>query len=135
FKPGGGTPDCGGIDNFPSGTTSECPDSTYLQIATFKNNEPNTEYFMIVNRRCSPEHPTPELSGLRYVRVRFQANKSQFSSANSWTIYNLENNTEVGSFNSGQLSSINLSNNNDDNNGWFKPGEGRLYKIVPNYNK
>jgi hypothetical protein len=134
FIPGGAMPICSYPDiNLPmENLTPDCQDSTYLQIATFKNpNESNTEYFMVVNRRCSPEHQTPELSGLRYVRVRLKAGQSQFSSANSWTVINLGNNTTVGSVNAGQLSSLNLSNDNDLNNGWFKPGEGRLYKMVP----
>ena len=36
-------------------TSYENPNNTYVQAATFKPiNEPFTNYFMILNRRCSP---------------------------------------------------------------------------------
>ncbi|MBI5402437.1 MAG: hypothetical protein HY959_03480 [Ignavibacteriae bacterium] len=134
FKLGNDIPLCN-EDNVPPGVTYDCPDERYLQVATMKNSEPNTEYFMIVNRRCfvDPQDNNPHKFGARSVRVFFKPNHPSFTGFNNWSIVNIENGSVVGTFNKNNYSYVNLSIENDDYNGWFKPGEGRLYKIVPTY--
>lgn len=96
-------------------TTSE----SYLQVATFNNpNEQNSKYFMIVNRRCSPFYDSiPEQeSGIRYVQIKLDP----MSGSHYWDI------TEIGGslsvrFDGSSISTIDLD--------WFRPGEGKLYKI------
>ncbi|MCX6165212.1 MAG: hypothetical protein NTU73_10215, partial [Ignavibacteriae bacterium] len=102
-------------------------DSTYLQIATFKNNESNTEYFMIVNRRCSPfpAYNGDTTNGKRFVRIMIDTNSTVLSDYNNWSIINLENDSIVAIFN--RISFVNADL------GWFMPGEGRLYKMSPTF--
>ncbi|HEY3250008.1 MAG TPA: hypothetical protein VGK25_02710, partial [Ignavibacteria bacterium] len=104
------------------------PDSNqyrYIQAATFKNtNESHTQYFMIVNRRCSPYRPEiSEDGGRRFVKVKFDANSNAFSEFNNWRVINIENNSTVAVFDKRVVSTLDL--------GWYLPGEGKLYKIIP----
>lgn len=121
FKPGSTTP-CSESSS-PSSTVAECPDDRYLQIATFdKAGESDTKYFMIVNRRCSPiKSGSPD--GKRFVRIKFDANSSSFANFNNWKIIDLEDNSTVLTFDKRMTSNLDL--------GWFNPGQGRLYKIIP----
>ena len=74
---------------------------------------------MILNRRCSPD----DLNGKRFVRVQFKKNASELSGTSNWKIINLFDNSVVASFTVNNVSNVDL--------GWFKPGEGILYKITP----
>jgi hypothetical protein len=115
--------------NSPSGMVYECANSTYLQVATFstgKNNDPD-RYFMIVNRRCSPykdESSENNRGGRRYLIVQFYQNSPAFDGHNTWNIYNLGNP-------SAQPIPFNKTSANPVVLGYFMPGEGRLYKIMP----
>lgn len=98
--------------------------STYVQAAVFKNPaEDNVKYFMIVNRRCSPYLPEQyEPGGRREIITHFDANFN--SSFSNWKIIDVEDeNTVIKTINTSTLSAANL--------GWFAPGQGRLYKMVP----
>jgi hypothetical protein len=104
--------------------------SCYVQAATFKAENDNTnKYFMLVNRRCSPFYapgtnqrfPNGENGGRRYIKVSFNSNNLQTST--TWSIINLENNTEIARFNTSGNPIVNL--------GWYMPGEGKLYKLEP----
>lgn len=97
------------------------PDSMrYIQAAVFKNmNEPDAEYFMIVNRRCSPVSETSD-GGRRFISVRFD-----ITGTNKWRITELISNTVIN---------VNSSLGHYANLGWFAPGEGRLYKMIPAQN-
>ena len=124
FKPGSGTPSCP-VDN-PAGLTNDCPNDSYLQVATFKNTEQYSRYFMLVNRRCSPyidETTEDRRGGRRFMRVQFKSNSSEFAGFNNWKVINTINDSVIATFNKTVYSNIDLD--------WFMPGEGRLYKISP----
>lgn len=112
-----------GIPLSPDGTAAECPEERYLQAAVFNNPlQRDARYFMIVNRRCSPVAYGFE-DGRRYVRIKIDGNAEAFSSFNRWDIIDLGTDTVVFTFNRTNPGNIDL--------GWFNPGEGKLYKLVP----
>ena len=124
---GSGTPPCTNDAppvTIPSGMRYECNEDRYLQVATFKKTvDDGNKYFMIVNRRCSPVQNDYN-DGRRDVRVAFYYNSSYLPNFNIWNIVDVATNATVGTFNK-------MLYNNYVDLGWFNPGEGRLYKIVP----
>jgi len=115
--------------NIPSGYIYECQNSTYLQVATFENNEPNTKYFMVVNRRCSPyknDYSDDNIGGRRKIRAYIKSDYAAFSSSERWQIIDCENDKVIAGFDRNNPGYIDL--------GWFMPGEGKLFKIVPTQN-
>ena len=107
------------------GKIYDCPDVRYIQIATFKNPEETSQYLMIVNRRCSPYRThIEENGGLRYIRIWFNAGRTEFEGTDIWKVIDLIGDRELGTFNKTQISYVN-------DNKEFMPGEGRLYKITP----
>ncbi len=127
YKPGTVTPPCSEDNpgsNLPPGYIFECNEDRYLQIATFNNFEPNTKYFMITNRRCSPVNNLNQPDGKRIVHLNFDNNSPHFSGTTNWQIIEIGNSYSTRiTFNKNNPGMINL--------GEFLPGEGRLYKIVP----
>ena len=132
YKPGTIQEDCNELNPPPSqsGLIYDCVNNRYLQIATFQNNNTeNAQYFMIVNRRCSPHYepgvdprfPDGENGGSRDVRVRFQ--DSKLLTYNNWKIIDLANNQSIY-YTKGQYPYL-------ADLGWYMPGEGRLYKMLP----
>jgi len=113
----------------PNGLRYECNEDRYLQVATFKRStNDGNKYFMIVNRRCSPyvdESSEDNRGGRRFMRVYFDQNSNEFPLYNSWNIVDIENPYAiVGSFDKTALVPyVDL--------GWFEPGQGKLYQIVP----
>ena len=129
-KQGNGVYPCWTDDPQPqtTGLLYDCPDDRYLQIATFENpNETYPRYFMVINRRCSPVNSDPDKTGERFIRVRTKA--GVFTKFNDWYAVDVET-RDTFAFNSNVISYINICNPGDYNT-WFKPGEGRLYHIVP----
>jgi hypothetical protein len=130
YKYGSIKPGCNGDDpggSPPANLIYECKNERYLQVATFKMNpDDGNKYFMIINRRCSPDTLIGgdyTLSGKRFIRVRFYASSSEFANFNNWKIINLYNDSTVLSFDKTSNALLDL--------GWFMPGEGKLYKITP----
>lgn len=114
------------VEDNMSGMKADCQYSTYLQVSTFGGIEPNSNYFMVVNRRCSPyvnDNSIDNIGGHRQVRAFLHSNYSAFSDFNNWSVVNCENDSVVASFNKSNPGYVNLD--------WFMPGEGRLFKIVP----
>jgi tetratricopeptide (TPR) repeat protein len=108
----------------PEDLRYECYEERYLQVATFKKStDDGNEYFMVVNRRCSPIQSNHN-DGERFVRVFFDYDSPEFQSFNNWSI------VDIGSGNT-----IAVVNNTYYHPyadlGWFAPGEGRLYQMVP----
>ena len=134
YKPGGDDPICGldmpdASSRLTDGLTFECPEDNYVQAATFNTIPGNTtQYFMIVNRRCSPyldETTEDRRGGRRLIRVWFDSASAYFPNPhNSWRIVDLGNDrVEPIRFNKHTPNKISLD--------WFQPGEGKLYKIEP----
>jgi hypothetical protein len=109
----------------PQNWQYDCKAVRYLQVATFKNtNEANPNYFMIVNRRCSPYRPEiSENGGMRKVRVKFDVAHNDLQGYSEWTILDMANDSWSQSFNKTLSQYVDL--------GEFMPGEGRLYHLVP----
>ncbi len=129
YRPFGAAPNCN-EDNpgsNPSGLVFECKGDRYLQVATFQNSEPNTKYFMIVNRRCSPflndSTNNDNNGGRRFVRIKLDSASSSFAGFNNWFVIDVSNDSLIKTFDKNTKADINL--------GWYLPGEGKLYKIVP----
>ncbi|HMR00665.1 MAG TPA: hypothetical protein PKE39_16700, partial [Ignavibacteria bacterium] len=112
----------------PNNTIGECKNERYLQVATFeKPGEQNNNYFMIVNRRCSPHRPEiSENGGLRRVKINLNPNSPEISNFNNWNIIDIEN--PLGAaipYRRGEPY-VDL--------GWFEPGQGKLFKMIPTVN-
>ncbi len=131
YKPGTGPFPC--TEDFPEEISvpanyiGECKEQRYLQAATFENpNERNTNYFMLVNRRCSPfinDNTTEDNNGgRRLVQIQFDPNASELANYNGWTITDIATNTQIR-FNKVGMPVVDL--------GFFLPGEGKLYKMSP----
>jgi len=96
----------------------------YVQAAVFNNDSADTRYFMIVNRRCSPvDTSSAHNDGKRFITVRFDANSGSFANFNNWKIIDLETDATVTTFDKTVSSYLDL--------GWFNPGQGKLYKVIP----
>ena len=130
YKPGSSSPPCtadnpGGSP--PSGLIFECNEDRYLQAATFEKSTGDiNKYFMIVNRRCSPyidSTTEDKRGGRRFIRVRFDANSSEFANFNNWKIIDIDSNKTVTVFDKRATALLDL--------GWYNPGQGKLYKIAP----
>ncbi|MFZ4591797.1 MAG: hypothetical protein ACOYN6_12415, partial [Ignavibacteria bacterium] len=76
---------------------------------------------MILNRRCTPGDD--DCSGRRYVAIDLDSLSSEFSGFNNWQIIDLGNDSLITTFDSRKRNAISL--------GKYKPGEGKLYKIIP----
>ena len=122
--PGGCPLDDPGGTNLPN-LYWECWDQRFIQVATFKNSDysDHNQYFMIINKRCSPLQPSTHNDGQRFIRVKFDANSNSFPKYNSWKIINIYDGSTVASFDKTQSVLLDL--------GFYDPGEGRLYKISP----
>jgi hypothetical protein len=133
YRPGTLQPSCPltpGFDS-PPNIIYDCQEYTYVQVATFKASSIGTEnanYFMIVNRRCSPfvnDNNDENHGGKRKICLVFHANHPAFEGPNSWDIIDLGNPTAQHiQFDKTIEQLIDLGQD-------FDPGEGRLYKIVP----
>ena len=114
-----------------SGLVYECDQNTYLQAATFKNSEADAYYFMIVNRRCSPNFapgvdsrfPNGENGGRRKVKILFDTDNPQMSASVRWKISEVGNPSASYIFDKTANTYVDL--------GWFMPAEGKLYKLEP----
>jgi hypothetical protein len=114
-----------------SGWFYDCPEYTYLQVATFGSIEPNSQYFMVVNRRCSPyinDNSDDNIGGHRKVRAYIRSNYSAFSISNNWNIIDCENEDNV-------VATFDKTNPGYVDLGYFLPGEGKLFKIMPDFTK
>jgi hypothetical protein len=126
---GGSQSNCEGDltpEDVPQGWLYDCPEYTYLQVATFGSIEPNSQYFMVVNRRCSPyknDYNDDSIGGHRKVRAYLRSNYSDFSVAGNWSIINCENDSIVATFDKSNPGYVDL--------GYFLPGEGKLFKMAP----
>ncbi len=125
FKPGDIYPPCiqYPLPKGPEGTAPECNEQRYLQVATFQKKESDgSQYFMILNKRCSPYREGYE-DGARYVKMSINFKSDKFSQYRKWNVVDLFNDSKVATFNTTKERYLNL--------GWFDPGQGKLYKICP----
>ncbi len=99
--------------------------NSFIQASIFKiPEEQNINYFMIVNRRCSPfinNLSYNSVGGRRMISINFDSNKLQ--DFNKWKLIDVYDNSIVAEFSKSSIKEITL--------GAFNPGEGKLYKLLP----
>lgn len=103
--------------------SDESSANRYVQAAVFKNDSANKEYFMIINKRCSPiSDDFPD--GKRKIKIKFNANNSYgLNNFDNWKILDVENGAEIATFDKNSDSYVDL--------GWFDPGQGKLFRVLP----
>jgi len=109
----------------PSGPYYDCDQERFWEMGFFNTSEPSTKYFMMVNRRCVPaggDFPGDD----RVLRIKFDAN--DFPNFNSWIISEVGSTTSPVPFSRNYNGYVDIGSTNSDM-GWFKPGEGKLFKI------
>ncbi|RPI12580.1 MAG: hypothetical protein EHM58_20010, partial [Ignavibacteriae bacterium] len=109
----------------------DCLEERFWEIGFFNDPENAAiKYFMMVNRRCIPKDENNYTPDNRILRIAFESDNLP-SAANTWNI------SEVGSFTNPPVTFSRFYNgfvdmgNNEGNMGWFKPGEGKLFKLEP----
>ena len=112
------------------GEFADCPEESYWEMGFFgaPASERNTKYFMLVNRRCVPEDASHFTPDNRFVKIKFNT-ASLPGSWKSWQISEVGGNTSPINFNKNS-GYINLGTT-AGSMGWFKPGEGKMFKITP----
>ncbi|MBE2216944.1 MAG: hypothetical protein IAE90_01995 [Ignavibacteria bacterium] len=102
---------------------AEHDSSSYTQVSVFRSSdETPAAYFMITNRRCSPIQANFN-DGRRYISVVVDAGPAYFQGSTKWKVVNALDESVAGVFEGGSIALIDL--------GWYNPGEGKLYKIIP----
>lgn len=99
---------------------------TYVQAATFKEQNTGNLYFMIINKRCSPfvdETSDDNLGGKRWIEILFKFYHPDINSSNIWIIRDV--------IDTGWTAKFDKSLNREVSLGAFMPGEGRLYSLQP----
>src|SRR5690606_14182938 len=116
------------------GPGDECPENSYWEMGFF---EPatagdNAKYVMIVNRRCVPEYveSSVQKGDARVLKIKFD--QSSLGRYRNWRL------EEVGGTQSIVFDAVNQGTNGylslgdtDTDLGWFKPGEGKLFRLSP----
>ncbi|MBK8982575.1 MAG: hypothetical protein IPM38_09720 [Ignavibacteria bacterium] len=96
----------------------EAVSERYLQVGKFNNpDEMYSRYFMIVNRRCSPIDTSDPggVNGRRSVTIKLDSASTHFAGFNNWSIYDLERDSLIITFDKRIISTTNL--------GWFNPAK------------
>jgi hypothetical protein len=107
----------------------DCPEERYWEMGFFSTTETNTKYFMMVNRRCVPKAGN-DSGDFRVLKIKFDAN--DFLVYNSWYISEVGGTSLTGGVTFDKSSNIYVDlGSSNGGMGWFKPGEGKLFKIVP----
>ncbi|HEY5125275.1 MAG TPA: hypothetical protein VIK14_16210 [Ignavibacteria bacterium] len=108
---------------FEFSSSNEDPaNKTYWEIGFFdKTGEPNSKYFLLVNKRC-----VPEINGgdgdLRTVKLYI--NTQELSGFNNWRLINPITNEQITFDKNSITNGINVP-------GEFQPGEGKLFILAP----
>ncbi len=129
YKLSSAKPECDETNDYPYGgyqTYPECKEYRYIQTRVFNISNDMNQYFMIVNRRCSPFVETTSEDnngGRRLVKIKFDVNSSSFAGYNNWKIVDLYNDSTILTFDKNAVQYLDL--------GWYMPGEAKLYKITP----
>jgi len=122
------------------GTASIIPEpinDRYLQIAFFTKHpwnlpytSPESQYFMVTNRRCSPHYNNSSednIGGKRNVKVKISPFSLGFQKFRNVSLMDLGRDSILTTF-------YNENNINSDYTldlGWFEPGEAKLFRIAP----
>lgn len=105
-------------------------DINYWEIGFFQSNEPDSKYFIMVNRRCIPA--TSKYPGdTRHLKIKFDP--EQFGNHNNWKLIDLNtNNSVLFNKNSQGADGFVELGNSSSALGYYNPGEGKLYELIPN---
>lgn len=118
--------------SFPAGPYLDCPDERYWEMGFF--NPPvlpgdNSKYFMMVNRRCAPAGGG-YAGDDRVLRVKFNITSGPLN----WQISEVGSSTRPKVFSRNNSGYVDLGVTSNSGMGWFKPGEGKLFKVEPSIN-
>lgn len=114
---------------YPSGPYLDCPDERYWEMGFYDDpNNSNTKYFLIVNRRCVPAAGS-NAGDDRILRIKFDGNDLP-GTLNNWVISEVGSRERGKEFLRGYTGYLDLGSTSGGM-GWFKPGEGKLFKISP----
>ncbi|MBE2256705.1 MAG: hypothetical protein IAE65_10940 [Ignavibacteria bacterium] len=107
----------------------DCPEEKYWEMGFFKpmNNIDKSKYLLMVNRRSAPV--TLNYSGDNRI-LQIKLKSSELNDFNNWKITDCNDENNFLIFNKNSSGFINLGNS-ANSLGYFKPGEGKLYKIAP----
>ncbi|MCI0450130.1 MAG: hypothetical protein L0Y79_10180, partial [Chlorobi bacterium] len=109
-------------------TWYDCTDQRFWELGFFTNSS-GERYFMFVNRRCVPQTQS-NTGDNRILKIKFDAN--DLPTYATWKITEVGN-ASIGSevyFNKNCNCYVDLGSTNGGM-GWFKPGEGKLFKLTP----
>jgi len=114
---------------FPYGPYLDCPDERYWELGFFDDPmNAESKYVMAVNRRCTPVTSSPYNAGdSRVLKIKFNGSNLPGSFVN-WKITNVLNNSQSAVFSRYYNGYFDLGSNQGEL-GWFKPGEGKLFKL------
>jgi hypothetical protein len=122
----------GCVEDSPAGIWADCPDKRYWEMTFFEPKIPSangTKYFMMVNRRCTPD--INNNGDVRALRIHFKP--ELLLNYDTWKISDVMNRSISYSFlksYQGVGGYVAMGTQPGDP-GYFKPGEGKLYKLEP----
>jgi hypothetical protein len=118
------------VNDAPEYVWVDCPDVTYWEMGFFEltNSLPKdkSKYFMMVNRRCTPN--LNNNGDIRALRIKF--NPNLLLNYNTWKICDVLHPEVVITFDKNYTGYIYLGSTTGSV-GYFEPGEGKLFKLVP----
>jgi tetratricopeptide (TPR) repeat protein len=109
----------------------------YLQIAFFTKHpwnlpytSPESQYFMVTNRRCSPHYNNSSednIGGKRNVKVKISPFSLGFQKFRNVSLMDLGRDSILTTF----YNENNINSTYTLDLGWFEPGEAKLFQIAP----
>ncbi|HLT23889.1 MAG TPA: right-handed parallel beta-helix repeat-containing protein, partial [Ignavibacteria bacterium] len=118
------------VEDAPT-TYTDCEEERFWEMGFFEpiTSGDNANYFTVVNRRCEPEYveSSVQKGDVRVLKIKFDP--SDLAGANNWTITDVHSNESV-TFDKNYTGAIDLGTT-DGTVGWFKPGEGKLFRLSP----
>jgi len=112
-----------GLENY----STDCPKERYWEMGFFDMPNSRNKYFMMVNRRCDPQSGNYDGDD-RVLMIKF--NMAALTGASQWKIYEVPYQENSLTFSVNNAGFINLGTR-AGNLGWFKPGESKLFCLVP----
>lgn len=115
----------GSISNCKDGNVyKDCDNKRYWEMGFFNSidSTDKSKYFLMVNRRCTPEIAGIDKGDLRYLHIKF--NPSELTGYNKWNLYDVSTSKLLTTFDKNLSNFIQISQ-------VFQPGEGRLFRLSP----
>jgi hypothetical protein len=113
---------------------TDCEEERYWEMGFFNaaTAGDNSKYFMMVNRRCVPEYveSSVQKGDARVLKIKFD--QSDLSGYRNWKLEEVGGSQTIifDVLNQGSNGFLALGDTENDL-GWFKPGEGKLFRLAP----